>query len=143
MDIALICPALTYATRADTYASVRERVMINLLSVNTYATMAQDYIAQFDKDKCKDIVTKLEGHLSDRREVLGKLDDMATASGSDNAWNRYESADEAYAYGQELKALLEDYLADNLEYDDLTIDLEDIVNKSGRELMYRLERAQW
>lgn len=117
--------------------------MINLLSVNTYATMAQDYIAQFDKDKCKDIVTKLEGHLSDRREVLGKLDDMATASGSDNAWNRYESADEAYAYGQELKALLEDYLADNLEYDDLTIDLEDIVNKSGRELMYRLERAQW
>ena len=117
--------------------------MIDLLSVNTYASMAKDYIAQFDKDKCKDIVTGLEGKLSDRREVLNKLEEKATASGSDNAWNRYESADEAYAYGQELKSLLEDYLADNLEYDDLTIDLEDIVNKSGREIMYRLERAQW
>ena len=117
--------------------------MIDLLSVNTYASMAKEYIAQFNKDKCSEIVTALEGKLSDRREVLGKLDDIATASGSDNAWNRYESADEAYAYGQELKSLLEDYLADNLEYDDLTIDLEDIVNKSGREIMYRLERAQW
>ena len=117
--------------------------MIDLLSVNTYANMAKDYIAQFDKDKCSEIVTALEGKLSDRREVLNKLEEKATASGSDNAWNRYESADEAYAYGQELKSLLEDYLADNLEYDDLTIDLEDIVNKSGREIMYRLERAQW
>ena len=51
--------------------------------------------------------------------------------------------DEAYAYGQELKSLLEDYIADFIEWDDLTIDLADIVSKSGREMMYRLERAQW
>lgn len=117
--------------------------MIDLLSVNTYASMAKEYIAQSDKDKCSEIVKALEGKLSDRKEVLNKLEERATASGSDNAWNRYESADEAYAYGQELKSLLEDYLADFAEYDDLTIDLEDIVNKTGREMMYRLERAQW
>lgn len=117
--------------------------MIDLLSVNTYATMAQEYIAQFDKDKCSQIITGLEGKLSDRKEVLNKLEERATASGSDNSWNRYESTDEAYAYGLELKSLLEDYIADFIEWDDLTIDLEDIVNKSGREMMYRLERAQW
>jgi hypothetical protein len=117
--------------------------MIDLLSVNTYATMAQEYIAQFDKDKCSQIVTGLESKLSDRREVLNKLEEKATASGSDNSWNRYESVDEAYAYGQELKSLLEDYIADFIEWDNLTIDLEDIVNKSGSEMMYRLERAQW
>jgi hypothetical protein len=117
--------------------------MIDLLSVNTYATMAQEYIAQFDKDKCREIVTSLESKLSDRREVLTKLEDKATASGSDNSWNRYESVDEAYAYGQELKSLLEDYIADFIEWDDLTIDLADIVSKSGSEMMYRLERAQW
>lgn len=123
----------------------RERgsVMIDLLSVNTYATMAQEYIAQFDKDKCKEITTSLESKLSDRREVLNKLEEKATASGSDNSWNRYESVDEAYAYGLELKSLLEDYLADFIEWDDLTIDLGDIVSKSGSEMMYRLERAQW
>jgi hypothetical protein len=117
--------------------------MIDLLSVNTYASMSKDYIAQFDKDKCGEIVKSLEGKLADRREVLNKLEERATASGSDNSWNRYESVDEAYAYGQELKSLLEDYIADFIEWDDLTIDLEDIVNKSGREMMYRLERAQW
>jgi hypothetical protein len=117
--------------------------MIDLLSVNTYATMAQEYIAQFDKDKCSQIVTGLESKLSDRREVLNKLEEKATASGSDNSWNKYESVDEAYAYGQELKSLLEDYVLDLIEWDDLTIDLEDIVSKSGREMMYRLERAQW
>jgi len=117
--------------------------MIDLLSVNTYASMAQEYIAQFDKDKCSEIVTGLESKLSDRREVLNKLEDKATASGSDNSWNRYESVDEAYAYGQELKSLLEDYIADFIEWDDLTIDLGDIVSKSGSEMMYRLERAQW
>jgi hypothetical protein len=57
--------------------------------------MAKEYIAQFDKDKCKDIVTGLEGKLSDRREILSKLEEKATAIGSDNAWNRYESVDEA------------------------------------------------
>jgi hypothetical protein len=117
--------------------------MINLLGINTYATMAQEYIAQFDKDKCGELVTALENKLSDRKEILGKLEESASASGSDNSWNRYESADEAYAYGQELKSLLEDYLADFIEWDDLTIDLEEIVSKSGSELMYRLERAQW
>lgn len=117
--------------------------MIDLLSVNTYASMAQEYIAQFDKDKCSEVVKALESKLSDRREVLNKLEEKATASGSDNSWNRYESVDEAYAYGQELKSLLEDYLADFIEWDDLTIDLEDIVDKSSREMMYRLERAQW
>ena len=117
--------------------------MIDLLSVNTYASMAQEYIAQFDKDKCSEIVTGLESKLSDRREVLNKLEEKATASGSDNSWNRYESVDEAYAYGQELKSLLEDYVADFIEWDDLTIDLADIVSKSGSEMMYRLERAQW
>jgi len=117
--------------------------MINLLGVNTYATMAQEYIAQFDKDKCGELITALESKLSDRKEILNKLEESASASGSDNSWNRYESADEAYAYGQELKSLLEDYLADFIEWDDLTIDLEEIVSKSGSELMYRLERAQW
>jgi hypothetical protein len=117
--------------------------MIDLLSVNTYASMAQEYIAEFNKDKCSEIVTGLESKLSDRREVLNKLEERATASGSDNSWNRYESVDEAYAYGQELKSLLEDYIADFIEWDDLTIDLADIVSKSGREMMYRLERAQW
>ena len=123
----------------------RERgsVMIDLLSVNTYASMAQEYIAQFDKDKCSEVVKALESKLSDRREVLNKLEEKATASGSDNSWNRYESVDEAYAYGLELKSLLEDYLADFIEWDDLTIDLGDIVSKSGSEMMYRLERAQW
>ena len=110
--------------------------MIDLLSVNTYASMAQEYIAQFDKDKCSEVVTALEGKLSDRKEVLNKLEERATASGSDNSWNKYESVDEAYAYGQELKSLLEDW-------DDITMDLADIVSKSGREMMYRLERAQW
>ena len=117
--------------------------MIDLLSVNTYASMAQEYIAQFNKDKCSEIVTGLESKLSDRREVLNKLEERATANGSDNSWNKYESVDEAYAYGQELKSLLEDYVADFIEWDDLTIDLADIVDKSGREMMYRLERAQW
>lgn len=117
--------------------------MIDLLSVNTYASMAQEYIAEFNKDKCSEVVTALEGKLLDRKEVLNKLEERATASGSDNSWNRYESVDEAYAYGQELKSLLEDYIADFIEWDDLTIDLADIVSKSGREMMYRLERAQW
>jgi hypothetical protein len=117
--------------------------MIDLLDVNTYATMAKEYIARFDKDKCSEIVQGLESKISDRSEVLNKLEERATASGSDNSWNRYESADEAYAYGQELKSLLEDYIADFIEWDDLTIDLEDIADKSGREMMYRLERAQW
>jgi hypothetical protein len=123
----------------------RERgsVMIDLLSVNTYASMAQEYVAQFDKDKCSEVVKALESKLSDRREVLNKLEEKATASGSDNSWNRYESVDEAYAYGLELKSLLEDYVADFIEWDDLTIDLADIVSKSGSEMMYRLERAQW
>ena len=117
--------------------------MIDLLSVNTYASMAQEYIAEYNKDKCSEVVTALEGKLSDRKEVLNKLEERATASGSDNAWNKYESVDEAYAYGQELKSLLEDYIADFIEWDDLTIDLADIVSKSGSEMMYRLERAQW
>jgi hypothetical protein len=117
--------------------------MIDLLSVNTYATMSQEYIAQFDKDKCGELVATLEVKLSDRQEILNKLEERASANGSDNAWNRYESADEAYAYGKELKSLLEDYLADFTEWDDITMDLSDIVNKTGNELMYRLERAQW
>lgn len=122
----------------------RERgsVMIDLLSVNTYASMAQEYVAQFDKDKCSEVVKALESKLSDRREVLNKLEEKATASGSDNSWNRYESVDEAYAYGLELKSLLEDYV-EGFIVDDLTIDLEEIVSKSGSEMMYRLERAQW
>jgi hypothetical protein len=117
--------------------------MIDLLSVNTYATMSQEYIAQFDKDKCGELVATLEVKLSDRQEILNKLEERASASGSDNSWNRYESVDEAYAYGQELKSLLEDYLADFTEWDDITMDLSDIVSKTGNELMYRLERAQW
>jgi hypothetical protein len=104
--------------------------------------MAQEYIAQFDKDKCSEVVKALESKLSDRREVLNKLEEKATASGSDNSWNRYESVDEAYAYGLELKSLLEDYV-EGFIVDDLTIDIEEIVSKSGSEMMYRLERAQW
>jgi hypothetical protein len=105
--------------------------------------MAREYVAQFDKDKCSELVATLGTRVSDRQEILNKLEESASANGSDNAWNRYESADEAYAYGQELKSLLEDYLADFTEWEDLTIDLGDIVDKSGREMMYRLERAQW
>jgi hypothetical protein len=117
--------------------------MINLLDVNTYANMAMEYVAEFDKDKCGEVVKGLENKIADRGEVLSKLEERATASGSDNSWNRYESADEAYAYGQELKSLLEDYLSDFTDIEDLTIDLEDLANKTNREMMYRLERAQW
>ena len=116
--------------------------MIDLLSVNTYASMAQEYIAQFDKDKCSEVVKALEQAIGQERGT-NKLEEKATASGSDNSWNRYESVDEAYAYGLELKSLLEDYVADFIDWDDITMDLADIVSKSGSEMMYRLERAQW
>lgn len=117
--------------------------MIDLLSVNTYASMAQEYIAQFDKNKCSEIVTGLESKLSDRREVLNKLEERASASGSDNSWNRYESIDEAYAYGEQLKVLLEEFTRDEMSWEDIEWQLADLVKSTGNEMMYRLERAQW
>lgn len=117
--------------------------MIDLISVNTYASMAVDYIAKDEKAKCSEIVTGLESKLSDRREVLNKLEERASASGSDNSWNRYESIDEAYAYGEQLKVLLEEFTQDEMSWEDIEWQLADLVKSTGNEMMYRLERAQW
>ena len=42
--------------------------MIDLISVNTYASMAVDYIAKDEKAKCEGIVQALTPLLTDRQE---------------------------------------------------------------------------
>ena len=119
------------------------RAMIGLLDVNTYAVMVGDYISQNNKEKALEIIPTLESKLSDRQAVLSKLEERASESGSDNSWNKYESADEAYAYGLELKSLLEDYLYGDEDYENIEWQVADLVNKTRREWSYRMERAQW
>lgn len=118
-------------------------VMIGLLDVNTYAVMVGDYISQNNKEKSVELIPILESKLSDRQAVLSKLEERASESGSDNSWNKYESADEAYAYGLELKSLLEDYLYGDEDYENIEWQVADLVNKTRREWSYRMERAQW
>jgi len=117
--------------------------MINLLDVNTYAIMVGEYIAQDNKEKCGEIIPTLESKLVDRQAVLSKLEERASESGSDNSWNRYESVDEAYAYGLELKSLLDDYLYGDEDYENIEWQIADLINKTKREWSYRMERAQW
>ena len=117
--------------------------MIDLLEVNTYAVMVGDYISQNNKEKASELIPALESKLSDRQEVLNKLSERASESGSDNSWNKYESADEAYGYGLELKSLLEDYLYGDEDYENIEWQVEDLANKTKREWSYRMERAQW
>lgn len=119
--------------------------MIDLLGVNTYAQIVMEKIAGESDltDPFNEIVKSLESKLSDRQEVLDKLLAKAEEIGSDNSYNRYESADEAYGYGLELKSLLEDYLSDYEDREGLEWQVADLVKSTGSEFLYRLERAQW
>lgn len=121
------------------------RTMIDLLSVNTYSKMVLERIAGEEElsHYFTDILKSLESKLSDRDEVLNKLLAKAEESGSDNSYNRYESADEAYGYGIQLKNLLEDYLSEYEDIESIEWQVADIAKSSGSELLYRLERAQW
>ena len=117
--------------------------MITLLEVNTYASMSLECVKAGDKVKGQEILTTLEAKSADRKEVLDKLCAKAEESGSDNSWNRYESADEAYGYAEELNNLISEFIWGDTDYDDLEWQIEDIGSKSKREAFYRLERAQW
>ena len=117
--------------------------MISLLDVNTYASMALSYVKEADKVKGQELLTALESKSADRKEVLDKLCAKAEEAGSDNAWNRYESADEAYGYAEELSNLVSEFLWGDEDYDDLEWQIQDVADKSNREAFYRLERAQW
>jgi len=121
------------------------RTMIDLLSVNTYSKMVLERIAGEEElsNYFTDILKSLESKLFDREEVLNKLLAKAEESGSDNSYNRYESADEAYGYGIQLKNLLEDYLLGYEDIENIEWQVADIAKSSGSELLYRLERAQW
>ena len=121
------------------------RAMIDLLGVNTYAQLVLERIVGEGElsDYFTDTLKSLESKLSDRQEVLNKLLAKAEESGSDNSYNRYESADEAYGYGLQLKSLLEDYLSEYEDREGLEWQVSDIAKATGSELLYRLERAQW
>jgi hypothetical protein len=129
---------------------VREREresthMIDLLGVNTYAQIAADKLAGESDltDQFTQLVSTLDTKLADRGEILAKLESKAEEIGSDNLWNRYESADQAYAYGLDLRSLLEDYLSGYEDREGLEWQIADLVKSTGSELWYRLERAQW
>ena len=109
--------------------------MINLLEVNSYAQIVLEKIAgEGDlSDYFTDTLKSLESKLSDRQAVLDKLLAKAEETGSDNSYNRYESADEAYGYGLELKSLLEDYLSEYEDREGLEWQVADIVSKSEGE----------
>lgn len=119
--------------------------MIDLIGVNTYAQIVMEKIGGEGDllNPFSEIVKSLESKLSDRQEILAKLESKATEIGSDNSWNRYESADEAYGYGLSLKSLLEDYISGYEDREGLEWQLADLVKSTGSELWYRLERAQW
>jgi hypothetical protein len=119
--------------------------MIDLLGVNTYAQIAADKLAGESDltDQFTQLISTLESKLADRREILAKLESKAEEIGSDNLWNRYESADQAYAYGLSLKSLLDDYLSGYEDREGLEWQIADLVKSTGSELWYRLERAQW
>ena len=117
--------------------------MIDLLSVNAYAVMTLECLNAGDKPRAEEILTALDNKRADRQEILNKLQARAEETGSDNSWNRYESADEAYGYAEELSNLLSEIIAGDTDYDDLEWQVEDVANKSKREAFHRLERAQW
>lgn len=117
--------------------------MINLLDVNTYASMIEEKVSSEDLAGCQEILKRIEERLADRREVLSALERKAEESGSDNSWNRYESADEAYGYGEQLKNLIEDLIYGESDREDIEWQVGDIISSTGREFAYRLERAQW
>ena len=117
--------------------------MIGLLDVNTYAVMILECLANGDKSKAEEILKNLEAKSADRKEILAKLEAKASESGSDNSWNRYESADEAYGYAEELSNLVNEILLGDTDYDDLEWQVQDVATKTQREAYYRLERAQW
>ena len=117
--------------------------MITLLDVNAYASLALEYLAQGDKSKGEEMLTSLDNKRADRQEVLNKLQAKAEELGNDNAWNRYESADEAYGYAEELSYLVQDFVLGDTDYDELEWQVQDIADKTKREAFYRLERAQW
>ena len=117
--------------------------MISLLEVNTYAVMAIECLANGDKVKGEEIFKALETKSADRKEVLSKLEAKASEIGSDNAWNRYESVDEAYGYAEELSNLVMEFAFGDTDYDELEWQIQDIADKTKREAFYRLERAQW
>jgi len=105
--------------------------MIDLLGVNTHAQIAADKLAK-------------ESDLTDQfTQLISTLESKAEEIGSDNLWNRYESADQAYAYGLSLKSLLDDYLSGYEDREGLEWQIADLVKSTGSELWYRLERAQW
>ena len=117
--------------------------MITLLDTNAYASIALDYVKAGDKTKAQELLTALEAKSADRKEILNKLQAKAEESGSDNSWNRYESADEAYGYAESLSNLISDFLWGDDDYDDLEWQLEDLISSTHKEAYYRLERAQW
>ena len=116
--------------------------MISLLDVNVYACMSIECLKFGDKVKGQEILTSLESKMADRKQVLDKLSAKAESIGSDNLWNRYESADEAYGYADELSYLLNQFLWGDEEYDNLEWQIDDIASKSKSEAFYRLEKAQ-
>ena len=117
--------------------------MISLLDVNTYAVMTLECLANGDKTKSEEISNSLTSKTSDRKEVLDKLQKRAEELQNDNAWNRYESADEAYGYAEELANLLSEMVFGDTDYDELEWQIQDVATKTQREAYYRLERAQW
>ena len=119
--------------------------MIDLLGVNTYAQLAVDRLVRESDltDQFTQLVSTLDTKLADRGEILAKLESKASEIGSDNLWNKYESVDQAYAYGLDLRSLLEDYLSGYEDKEGLEWQLADLVKSTGSELWYRLERAQW
>ena len=105
--------------------------------------MALGYVKEADKVKGQELLTALESKSADRKEVLDKLCAKAEEAGSDNAWNRYESADEAYGYAEELSNLISEFLWGDEDYDDLEWQLDDVISNTHKEAYYRLERSQW
>ena len=117
--------------------------MIDLLGVNTYATMALECLSDGNKPRAEEILNALDTKRADRKEVLDKLQARAEELGSDNSWNRYESADEAYGYAEELSNLINEMVYGDEDYDDLEWQIADLATKTKREAFARLERAQW
>ena len=95
------------------------------------------------QEKIQELLTALESKSADRKEVLDKLCAKAEEAGSDNAWNRYESADEAYGYAEQLSNLVSDFLWGDDDYDDLEWQINDVISSTHKEAYYRLERSQW
>ena len=118
-------------------------VGLDLLGVNAYAIIALECISKGDKARAEEIANNLESKRANRKEILSKLEERANYLETDNAWNRYESVDEAYGYAEELHNLITDFIAGDTDYEELEWQIQDVADKSKREAFYRLERAQW